>query len=99
VWRRSIESTRWRLQFQSLTESKDVPISCDLTSWLPGDTTVDQSVYVPDSLKPGTYQLRLAILDPRTNRPAVRVAIQGGDADGWYTLGAITLTAPAAQLR
>jgi len=64
------------LQFQSARESYDATLNADLTRWLPGDATVDQSVYVPDSLKPGIYQLRLAILDPRTSLPACLLAIQ-----------------------
>jgi hypothetical protein len=33
----------------------------------------------------------VAILDPRTNEPAVRLAIEGLQPDGWYDLGEITL--------
>jgi len=58
---------------------------------------VDQLVYVPDSLKPGTYRVRLALLDPRTNQPAVRLAIKGRESDGWYNLGAINITSSAAM--
>jgi hypothetical protein len=85
------------MQFQSTAESQDVPLTVDVTKWLPGDAVVDQLVYVPDSLRPGTYRTRLALLDPRTNQPAVRLAIKGREPDGWYTLGTITITSSAAQ--
>jgi hypothetical protein len=79
------------LQLQSAAETRTVPLTTDLTKLLPGDAVVDQLVYVPDSLKPGTYRVRLAVLDPRTNQAAVRLAIKGREADGWYNLGAITV--------
>lgn len=80
------------LQFQSTAESQNVPLASDVTKWLPGDAVVDQLVYVPDSLAAGTYRIRLALLDPRTNQPAVRLAIKGRESDGWYMLGTITIT-------
>src|SRR6185436_1784527 len=80
------------IQFQSAAETLNVPLNADPTRWLPGDSVVDQLVYVPDSLALGTYRVRLALLDPRTNQPAVRLAIKGREPDGWYNLGTITIT-------
>jgi hypothetical protein len=34
--------------------------------------------------------VRIALLDPRTEQPAIRLAIEGRQPDGWYDLGAIT---------
>lgn len=87
------------MQFQADTGSQNVPLAPDVTKWLPGDAVVDQLVYVPESLRPGTYRTRLALLDPRTNQPAVRLAIKGREMDGWYALGAITITSSAAQVK
>jgi hypothetical protein len=87
------------IQFQSAAESQNAPLTSDVTRWLPGDAVVDQLVYVPDTLGPGAYRLRLALLDPRTNQPAVRLAIKGRESDGWYTLGAIQITSSAAQVK
>jgi len=63
--------------------------SADLRQWLPGDSVVDESVYVPEALKPGKYPVRVAILDPRTGQPAVKLAIDGREPDGWYRVGEI----------
>ena len=70
----------------------EVILPSDIRKWLPGDAVFDGSVYVPASLKPGEYRLRLALLDPRTNQPAVRLAIKGREADGWYNMGQINIT-------
>ncbi len=61
----------------------------DVRRWLPGDAVFDGTFYVPAELKPGTYRFRVALLDPRTGQPAVRLAIEGRQADGWYDLGSI----------
>lgn len=61
----------------------------DGRKWLPGDAVYESSVYVPETLKPGNYRLGLALLDPRTGKPAIALAVQGRQPDGWYDLGAI----------
>ena len=68
-----------------------VRLPADVRKWLPGDAVFDGPVYVPESLKPGTYRLRVALLDPRTEKPAIRLAIQGRDPDGWYSLGSVAV--------
>jgi len=60
-----------------------------VSKWLPGDAVFDGSLYLPDTLQPGSYRLRLALLDPRTGQPAIRLAIQGRQSDGWYDVGSI----------
>jgi hypothetical protein len=66
-----------------------VPV--DVRKWLPGDAVFDGTLYVPETLKPGTYRFRVGMLDPRTEQPAIRFAIQGRAPDGWYDLGSIAL--------
>jgi hypothetical protein len=61
----------------------------DVRKWLPGDAVYDGTVFVPAALKPGAYRIRVALLDRRTRRPAVRLAIRGRADDGWYDLGAV----------
>ena len=65
----------------------------DLRTWLPGryDLTLDFSV--PSDLSPGRYHLMLALLDPFTNEPAVRLAIEGRDSQGWHGLSELEVTA------
>jgi hypothetical protein len=79
------------LQFHSSSGSRTAEIPVDVRKWLPGDAVYDGSVYVDDSLAPGTYRLRVALLDPRTKAPAIRLAIEGLQEDGWYDLGAVVL--------
>lgn len=84
------------IQFHSPTSRHTLTLPVDVRKWLPGDAVFDGTVYAPDTLKPGTYQLRIGLLDPRTNEPAVRLAIKGRDSDGWYNLGTITVSGSVA---
>jgi Domain of unknown function (DUF4832) len=63
----------------------------DVRTWLPGDAVFDGPLYVPERLMPGEYQFRLGLLDPRSGRPAIKLAIKGRQPDGWYDLGKIQI--------
>jgi hypothetical protein len=74
-------------QIRDEDSSYDFPSSTDIRSWLPGYHLTEEEIQLPDSLQPGEYTLRVGILDPNTKQPAVRLAIEGREEDGWYTLG------------
>ncbi|MGA2984351.1 MAG: DUF4832 domain-containing protein [Terriglobia bacterium] len=77
------------LELRSGSDSMEVKLPVDVRKWLPGDAVFDGTVYIPESLKPGSYRLRLALLDPRTGKPAIKLAIEGLEPDGWYDLAPI----------
>ena len=66
-----------------------IKLPVDIRKWLPGDAGYDGTINIPESLKPGSYRLRVALLDPRTGQPAVKLAIEGLEPDGWYDLAPI----------
>ena len=74
-----------RLRNEQRTET--LATNADITSWLPGDNVFDSAVTVPAGLVPGEYELAIALLDPQSNLPKVKLAIQGRAEDGWYRLG------------
>jgi hypothetical protein len=63
--------------------------SADPRKWLPGDALFESSVYIPETLKPGSYRLRVALLDARTGEPAIKLANEGRQPDGWYDIGEV----------
>ncbi len=77
------------LRSESASAVERVPV--DLRKWLPGDAVYDGSLYVDDKLPPGRYKIRVAILSPRTQKPAINLAIEGRQPDGWYEMGEIML--------
>lgn len=80
------------IELRSASRSVVIRIPADLKKWLPGDAVVDRSLYVPDGLASGPYSFRVAILDPVTSQPAIRLGIQGRQADGWYDMGSVMIT-------
>jgi hypothetical protein len=61
----------------------------DIRKWLPGDNLHDGAVFLPPDLPGGEYTLSLALVDPDTREPRVRLAIEGREPDGWYSLGTV----------
>ena len=79
------------VELRSANGTAIIRVPANIQEWLPGDAMVDDSLYVPDNLAPGTYQFRVAMLDPRTHLPAIRFGIQGRQPDGWYNMGFLTI--------
>ncbi len=71
----------------------------DIRSWMPGDNLYDNSVFIPADLPDGDYTLSVAIVDPATRQPKVKLAIEGMNSDGWYPMGKIKVqqSLPANQ--
>jgi hypothetical protein len=63
----------------------------DITKWLPGDIVVDDALAIPPRIARGKYKLRVAMVDPRSGEPAIRLAQKGRAEDGWYELGGIKI--------
>jgi hypothetical protein len=79
------------LQLKSPNGSAIIRIPVDVRKWLPGDAVFDGTVYIPDDLAMGTYDIRIAMLDQRTSKPAIRFAIEGRQDDGWYAMGTVVM--------
>ena len=83
----------YRLAFEmtSPAHAARIVTAADVRKWLPGDAVFDESLAVPADLPEGAYRLRIALLDPGTGKPAIRLAISGREPDGWYPLGTINV--------
>jgi hypothetical protein len=77
------------LRLTNEKHSEVLTTAADITSWLPGDNLYDDRVAVPANIPPGTYELEIALLDPVSRTPKVKLAIEGRKPDGWYGLGKI----------
>jgi Domain of unknown function (DUF4832)/Beta-galactosidase len=82
---------RLTMELRSANGSAAANIPVDVRKWLPGDAVFDGPIYIPHDLKPGKYSVRIAMLDPRTGKPFIQLAIEGRGPDGWYALGEITV--------
>jgi hypothetical protein len=82
------------VELRSSKTATIIRVPVDVRKWLPGDAVFDGTLYVPENLAPDTYDFRLAMLDPRTEQPAIRFAIEGRQDDGWYRMGSLTVKTP-----
>lgn len=67
-------------------------VSADIRDWLPGSHTIDAALTIPENIDTGEYTLVAAIIDPATNQPGIKLAIEGLREDGWYGLDTITVS-------
>jgi hypothetical protein len=82
---------RLAVELKSGDNAAIIRVPVDVRKWLPGDAVFDGSLFVPYDLPPGNYEFRIAMLDPRTQKPAIRLAIEGRQPDGWYDMGHVTI--------
>ena len=53
---------------------------------------VADAVALPADLPPGKYRLAVAVIEERSNEPAIRLGIEGRADDGWYPLSELAVT-------
>lgn len=63
----------------------------DIRDWLPGDNMYNKYLTVPLNIPAGQYDIQVGITDSKTGKPAIKLAIEGRDAEGWYTMGKIRI--------
>jgi len=79
------------LRLKNNKNTTTIRTKADIKTWLPGDSLYYDNVTLPADLPIGKYELQLAICNPSTNKPAIRLAISGRQSDGWYRMGDIEL--------
>jgi hypothetical protein len=67
----------------------------DITTWLPGDNVFDDAVFVPLDMPAGEYDLQIGIIDRQSHEPKVKLAIEGMDQEGWYSIGKMNIVETA----
>jgi Domain of unknown function (DUF4832)/Beta-galactosidase len=80
------------LRLRNAQHTTVLTTGADIRKWLPGDSLYDDAVFVPNDMPLGQYDLSIAVLNPASQQPAVKLAIAGIEPDGWYKLGTITVT-------
>lgn len=63
--------------------------SADIRDWMPGDVIFEEKLYIPLNTPKGEYQIEIAVVDPVSQTPRVKLAIEGINNDGWYSMGKI----------
>ncbi len=60
-----------------------------IRGWLPGRYRTELTFEVPVGLGASRHELAIGVLDPHSQQPAVRLAIVGRDAEGWYPVSQV----------
>lgn len=83
----------YRPAFRIQSDSGEVivPVVGDPRQWLPGDALVEGRVRFPQKIGAGTAQVSFGLIDPATDRLAVRLAVELADAEGWVPLGRVSV--------
>ncbi len=63
----------------------------------PGVHTLKASFPLDETLRPGRYTLSIGVMDTGSRKPAVRLAIEGRDPDGWYPLSTVEVLPPRGE--
>jgi len=58
---------------------------------LPGRHQFSTTLTLPANAQTGRYLLYFALLDPYTSAPAIKLAVAGRDAQGWYSWSAVNI--------
>lgn len=75
----------------SLLDAAGLPVvnfeaKADPRDWLPGERDLVASIPLPAAVKPGSYTLAVALMDPTGQRPPLRLAMDAPEQDGRYTV-------------
>jgi len=79
-------------RFRQGKKSAIVHSKQDVRKWLPEYTWFSEKVSVPKSLSAGLAHVDIAIVDPATDTPRVKLAIEEILDDGWHPMSAVEVT-------
>lgn len=87
----------WPMELSLIAENGEVAyselIDVNITDWLPGTNMETVKFAVPSKFAAGNYTIAVAVADPDTKVPGVKLAIEGGRDDLRYPLYQLTVNA------
>ena len=78
-------------RFSNQDESYIIKSDTSIKGWLPGKIEINKPIALPENIRPGHYDLSVGIIDSFTNKPSIRLAIEGRDDNGWYNISNIDI--------
>jgi hypothetical protein len=66
-------------------------LETDIKTWLPGKHTAQELIDIPAEIVAATYLVKLAILDPDTDKPGIMFANTERDDEGRYLVSELTV--------
>jgi hypothetical protein len=88
----------WQLEFvlvdaagKLFLPTRTKAINVDIRNWLPGRHREITTMNIPADLPIGKYTVLVGFINPDTQKPGIKLAIEGERADGWYELDFINI--------
>ena len=63
----------------------------DILKWLPGRHHVTSKIKIPENARAGRYLVYFTLIDPYSKVPVIKLAVNGEDAQGWYSWSSIDI--------
>ena len=63
----------------------------NVLKWLPGRHQYATILIIPKNAEPGRYNVYFALLDPYENTPVIKLAVEGKDAQDWYSWSSLEI--------
>jgi hypothetical protein len=63
----------------------------NVLKWLPGRHQYSTILSIPKNAEPGRYNVYFTLLDPFDHTPAIKLAVEGKDAQGWYSWSSLEI--------
>jgi hypothetical protein len=83
------------LRFFIIDQAGKVVLSSDAKSdpfkWYPGEINISESIYIPETLKKGIYNLALAMENRNKDQQSFRLAIDVPDSNGMYIISKLKI--------
>jgi hypothetical protein len=57
----------------------------NVLKWLPGRHKMTSIIKIPEDARAGRYLVYFALIDPYSKVPVIKLAVNGKDAQGWYS--------------
>ncbi len=79
------------IRLKSKDRTEVMITKANIKTWLPGDNMYDDSIFIPLDMPAGDYELQVGVVDRQTHEPKIKLAIEGRDNEGWYTIGNVAI--------
>ncbi|MBM1105636.1 DUF4832 domain-containing protein [Aurantibacter crassamenti] len=83
---------KFAVRLKNKTTTKVFSFNVDIRDWLPGDVYLEDKLYIPNDMPLGDYQIEVAIVDPVMFESRVKLAIEGINDEGWYSMGEVNIS-------
>ncbi len=80
------------VRLRGMGRTADLPLDADIRTWMPDEEHFSRyCLQLPGDLPPGEYQVQLGFPTGLSQRPALMLAIENEQIDGFYQMGQLTI--------